>query len=133
MPLKVTIRGETFGFDNERYPLSEAIALEEKLGIPFHQWRTDLTQGSAKAMAGFVWLVLKRNGRDTTLEDIISGEYDLATSEVDIEEEGGPDPTPAPSPAPGGSTSGSSPSDSGSAPGSGTGSPSKRRSSSRNI
>lgn len=123
MPLKVTIRGEVFSFDNDRYPLSEAIALETKLGIPFHQWRADLAQGSAKAMAGFVWLVLKRAGRDTTLEDIISGAYDLATSEVDIEEEGGEDPTPAPSPAPGDSTSGSSPSDSGSDPGSGTGSP----------
>jgi hypothetical protein len=123
MPLKVTIRGEVFSFDNDRYPLSEAIALEEKLGIPFHEWRTSLATGSAKAMAGFVWLVLKRDGRDTTLEDIISGAYDLATSDVDIEDEGGPDPTPAPSPAPGASTSEPSPSDSGSAPGSGTGSP----------
>jgi hypothetical protein len=121
--LKVTIRGEVFSFDNERYPLSEAIALEEKLGIPFHEWRDALAEGSAKAMAGFVWLVLKRDGRDTTLEDIISGAYDLSTSDIDVEEEGGPDPTPAPSPAPGASTSGSSPSDSASAPGSGTGSP----------
>jgi hypothetical protein len=123
MPLKVTIRGECFSFDNERYPLSEAIALEEGLGVPFHEWRTGLAQGSAKSMAGFVWLVLKRNGQAVTLDDIISGAYDLATSDVDIEDEGGPDPTPAPSPAPGASTSGSSPSDSGSGPGSGTASP----------
>ena len=123
MPLKVTIRGEVFSFDNERYPLSEAIALETKLGMPFHEWRTGLGLGSAKSMAGFVWLVLKRDGRDVRLEDIISGAYDLDTSDVDIEEEGGEDPTEAPSPAPGASTSGSSPSDSESGPGSGTGSP----------
>lgn len=123
MPLKVTIKGEVFSYDHERYPLSEAIALEEKLGMPFHAWKSALATGSAKAMAGFVWLVLKRAGRDTTLEDIISGAYDLATRDIEIDEEGGEDPTPAPSPEPGSSTSGPSPSDSGSAPGSGTGSP----------
>jgi hypothetical protein len=121
--LKVTIKGEVYSFDHDRYPLSEAIELEEKLGMPFHEYRTGLQRGSAKAMAGFVWLVLKRNGRNTTFEDIVSGAYDLATNEVDLDEEGGPDPTEAPSPAPGASTSGSSPSDSESAPGSGTGSP----------
>ena len=123
MPLKVTIRGEVFSFDNERYPLSEAIALETKLDISFHEWRTGLIQGSAKSMAGFVWLVLKRAGRDTTLEDIISGAYDLATSDVDIEDEGGPDPTQAPLSTPGGSTSGPSPIGSPSGPGSGSTSP----------
>jgi len=121
--IKVVIKGEVFSFDHERYPLSEAIELEEGLGISFHEYRLGLQVGSAKSMAGFVWLVLKRDGRDTTLDDILSGAYELTTSEVVTEEEGGPDPTPAPSPAPGASTSGSSPSDSGSAPGSGTGSP----------
>ena len=123
MPLKVTIKGACYSFDNDRYPLSEAIALEEKLGIPFHEWRTSLTQGSAKAMAGFVWLVLKRDGQDVAWADILSGAYDLSTSDVDIEQEGGEDPTPAPSPPPGASTSEPSPSDSESAPGSGTASP----------
>ena len=75
--LKVTIKGEVYSFDNERYPLSEAIELEEKLGVPFHEWRAGLSFGSAKSMAGFVWLVLKRNGQDVKLEDIISGAYDL--------------------------------------------------------
>jgi len=121
--LKVMIKDARYSFDNERYPLSEAIALEEGLGIPFHEWRTGLAQGSAKSMAGFVWLVLKRDGQDVPLTDIISGAYDLATSDVEVEDEGGPDPTEVPSPAPAVSTSGSSPSDSGSAPGSGTGSP----------
>jgi len=122
--LKVTIKGEVYSFDGERYPLSEAIALEEKLGMPFHEWRNvALPNGSAKAMAGFAWLVLKRNGRDVPLEDIVSGAYDLSTSDIDIEQEGGEDPTGVPSPEPGSSTSEPSPSDSGSGPGSGSESP----------
>jgi hypothetical protein len=121
--LKVTIKGEVFSFDHERYPLSEAIELEEGLGISFHEYRLGLQVGSAKSMAGFVWLVLRRNGKDVPLDDILSGAYELMTSDVSSEEEGGPDPTPAPSPEPGDSTSGSSPSDSESVPGSGTGSP----------
>jgi hypothetical protein len=130
MPLlKVTINGEVFSFDNERYPISEAIELEEKLGMPFHAWKDGLDVGSAKALAGFVWLVFRRNGRDTTLEDIISGACDVAESDIRIELEGGEDPTEAPSPAPGSSTSEPSPSDSGSGPGSGTGSPSPSASS----
>jgi len=122
--LKVTVKGEVFSFDNERYPLSEAIELESKLGMPFHAWKTALASGSAKALAGFVWLVLRRNGRDVRWEDIVSGAYDLAESDVEIEEEGGEDPTGAPSPTGDGGISGPSPSDSGSGPGSGTGSPS---------
>ena len=88
-----------YPFDNERYPMSEAIELEEKLGVPFHKWKTDLADGSVKALAGFVWLVLKRNGQATPLEDIISGAYELSESDIEIEQEGGEDPTEAPSPA----------------------------------
>jgi len=125
-PLKVTIKGEVFPFDNERYPISEAIELESKLGMPFHAWKTALASGSAKALAGFVWLVLKRNGRDTSWEDIVSGAWDLAENDVEIEEEGGGDPTEVPSPTGDGSTSEPSPSDSGSGPGSGDTSPSPK-------
>jgi hypothetical protein len=119
--LKVTIKGEVYSFDGERYPVSEAIELEEKLGMSFHAWRAALGNGSVKALAGFVWLVLKRNGQGVPWQDIVTGAYELSDSDVDIEQEGGEDPTSPPSPAPGASTSGPSPSDSGSAPGSGTG------------
>ena len=119
--LKVTIKGVCYSFDGERYPVSEAIELEEKLGMSFHAWRAALGNGSVKALAGFVWLVLKRNGQGVPWQDIVTGAYELSDSDVDIEQEGGEDPTPAPSPAPGDSTSEPSPSDSGSGPGSGTG------------
>jgi hypothetical protein len=126
--LKVTINGAVYPFDNVRYQLSEAIELEEKLGMPFAEWQPALSRGSAKALAGFVWLVLKRNEvkageKDISLEDVISGAYELVESEIKIEQEGGEDPTEAPSPAGDGSSSEPSPSASASAPGSGTASP----------
>jgi hypothetical protein len=121
--LKVTIKGEVYSFDGERYPVSEAIELEEKLGMSFHAWRSALNSGSVKALAGFVWLVLKRNGQNVPWQDIVTGAYELSDSDVDIEQEGGEDPTGAPSSKPGGSTSEPSPSDSPSGPGSGSTSP----------
>jgi hypothetical protein len=118
--LKVTINGEVFPFDAERYPMSEAIGLEEKLGVPFHKWRADLASGSVKALAGFVWLVLRRNGQDVPWEDIVSGAYPLSDSDVNIEQEGGEDPTDPPSPADASSTSEPSPTPSGTGPGTST-------------
>jgi len=121
--LKVTVKGVVYPFDGERYPVSEAIELEEKLGMSFHAWRAALGNGSVKALAGFVWLVLKRNGQGVPWQDIVTGAYELSDSDVDIEQEGGEDPTAAPSNATGASTSEPSPSDSPSGPGSGSTSP----------
>jgi hypothetical protein len=121
MPLlKVTIHGTVYPFDNERYPVAEAIELEEKLGMPFHAWKVALADGSVKALAGFAWLVLKRNGQPVPWQDIVTGAYDLSESDIGIEQEGGEDPTGPPSPGDGSSTSGPSLSDSGSGPGNGT-------------
>src|SRR6266702_1598386 len=109
--VKVTIGGEVFSFDNERYPISEAIALEEGLDMTYGEWQGALPRGSAKALAGFVWLVLKRDGRETPLADILSGKFPLNEDDVRVEAEGGPDPTAAPpsSDATAGSGSGPSP------------------------
>ena len=110
--VKVTIGGQVHSFD-PKYPLSEAIELEEKLGIPFGEWQQAIAQGSAKAIAGYIWLVLRRNGKDVPLEDILSGEYPVDTSEINIEDEGGPAAADPPgegtSPQEGGSTSVHSP------------------------
>jgi hypothetical protein len=121
--VKVTINGETYSFDNERYPLNEAIALEEALGLPFGEWQRALPLGSAKALAGFVWLVLRRNERPVPLADIVSGKFALNDDDVTIEADGA-DPTPAPSGTGGPSTSAPSPTPTGSARGKSTGSPS---------
>jgi hypothetical protein len=123
--LKVTIKGECYPFDNEHYPLPEAIELEEKLGMTFGEWQLALPRGSAKALAGFVWLVLKRSDRDTALADILTGVFPLDENDVLIEAEGAdePGPTEAPSAEPGPNISPDSPSISESGPGNGTGSP----------
>ena len=118
--VKITINGEIYSFDDERYPLTEAIELEKQLGMPFYQYKVGLGQGSALSMAGFVWLVLKRNGKDVPMEDILSGAYEVIEGDVEIKREGGEDPTEAESPTGDGPTSGSSPSGSGSGRGSGT-------------
>jgi hypothetical protein len=130
---KVTIKGEVFSFDDGRFPMTEAIELEENLGTPFYLWKINLYRGSAKAAAGLVWLVFRREGRDTEMKDILSGAYELMADEVEFEPEGtapegtapegGGDPTEVPSPSPARSTSARSRKPSGSGPGSGTSSP----------
>jgi len=121
--LKVTINGEVFGFDPVRKPMSEALAIENALKIPYAQYEEGLRDGSARSVAGFIWLVWRRNGRDVPLADILSGavDIDLGTLEIEPEEgEAGPTiPAPAASPSTGEDTSASSPKSSESARGSG--------------
>jgi hypothetical protein len=115
--IKVTIGGEVYSFDNEHYPLAEAIELERGLGVPFGVWRAGLSSGSALSVAGFAWLVLKRGGRDVPLADIMSGKFPLNDDDITVELEGGDDaegPTrPGSQP---GEMSGSGPSPSSTAP-----------------
>ena len=103
------MKGEVFPFDNEHYPLAEAIELEAGLGMLFGEWQRNLALGSAKAAAGLAWLALKRNGRDVPLADILSGKFELDTSDIDAELEGEPDPT-LPAASAGDSGNGSAPS-----------------------
>lgn len=124
---KIAIRGEVFSFE-DRYPLAEAIALEEALGMSFGAWDAGMKSGSAKSLAAYVWLVLKRNGRDVPLADILSGKYPLDVEDVtDGEDAAGPDPTEPPpsSPGTGDDTSESSPISSDTGPGTLTSSPSE--------
>jgi hypothetical protein len=95
--VKVTIRGETYSFD-PRYPMSEAIALEEGLGWTFGEWQAQLGAGSARAMCGYLWLVLRRNGQDVPLQDLLSGKFELGADDFEIEDEdaAAPDPTGSP-------------------------------------
>jgi hypothetical protein len=106
--LKVTIKGEVFSFDR-RYPLAEAIEIEEQLGMSFGKFQDDLSAGYARAYAAFAWVVMHRNGRDVPLADILSGKFDLALDEVIIEEEGEQPPGPPRSPTTSGDGSPPSP------------------------
>lgn len=110
--LKITIDGETYLYDETSQPLSEGIELEEGLGMSYGAYQAGITAESAKAMAGFVWSVLKRNGRDVKLADILTGEYPVNMAAITMAEEGGENPTgdaPPSSPATSGPTSASSP------------------------
>lgn len=98
--VKVTINGEVYPFDSDHYPLAEAIELEEGLGMDFAEWEQKLTRGSAKAIAGYVWLVLRRNDQDVPLADVLSGAYAVDTREITIDADDAAGPTTPPS-APG--------------------------------
>jgi hypothetical protein len=120
---KVTINGEVFGYDISRKPMSEALAIENGLKCRYVDWENDLQAGSARAMCGFIWLVWRRDGRDVSLDDILSGKVEIDLGSLNVEaDEGEEDPTgplppPARSPATGGSTSARSPKSSTSARG----------------
>lgn len=99
---KVTINGEMFDFDQRQRPMLEALTIEDKLKIPYAEWETQLQKGSVKALAGFVWMVWHRDGRDVTIEQILDGTAAVNLAEVNIEaDEGDADPTiPTPVPSP---------------------------------
>jgi len=98
---KVTINGEMFDFDQTKRPMLEALTIEDKLKCRYADWETDLQGGSARALCGFIWMVWHRDGRDISLEDILSGNVDVNLAEVNIEADEGDadaDPTVPPSP-----------------------------------
>jgi hypothetical protein len=86
---KVTINGEVFSFDLTRKPMSEALAIEHALGCRYADWETDMLGGSARALCGFIWLVWRRDGRDTELADILSGKVDIDLGGLEVELEPG--------------------------------------------
>lgn len=95
--MKVTVNGEKFDFDTSRKPMSELLAIENGLHCTYSQWEADMQAGSARAMCGFIWLVWRRDGRDVKLADMLSGEVDFDTADLDIEpDEGDADPTTLP-------------------------------------
>ena len=79
---KITIGGETFDYDGQRQPMSEALAIEEVYGRRYAEWQTDLAAGSAKAYCVLAWLVWRREGRDVPFEDIIGGKVDFDLGEM---------------------------------------------------
>jgi len=94
---KVTINGEVFEWDGSRKPLSEALLLEDGLKCRYADWETDLQAGSARALAGFIWLVWRRNGREEDLGKILSGETEIDLDGLSIEaDEGEAGPTRPP-------------------------------------
>ena len=97
---KVTIAGEVYEYDFTRQPLAEMLALEKALGTTYGQWSSDRQAGSARALAGLIWLVWRRNGREVDFADIESGKVPLDLADFSIEDAGeDPGPTSPPTEA----------------------------------
>ena len=80
--MKLVINGEAFDYDMGSRPLSEAIAIEKAWGRRYAEWQQEWTAGSAEAWAVLVWVVLRREGRDVPLEDILEGKFDFDYNEL---------------------------------------------------
>jgi len=91
---KVRINGEHFEYDPNRKLMAEMLALEEATSIPYGQWESGLQAGSAKALAGLVWLMWHRAGREVPFGDITSGAVEVNLAEIAFESDEPPDPTP---------------------------------------
>jgi hypothetical protein len=102
---KVVINGETFDFDGQKQPMSEALAIEHVYKRRYAEWQSDLQAGSARAFAVLAWLIWRREGRDVPFEDIIEGRVDFDLVEMlesmaeSAAAEGAPDPTGQSAPA----------------------------------
>ena len=79
---KIVIAGETFDYDGQKQPMSEALAIEELYGKRYAQWQDDLWAGSARAMCVLAWLIWRRDGRDVAYSDIIDGKADFDLAEM---------------------------------------------------
>jgi hypothetical protein len=97
---KVHINGESFAYDRSHKPLSEMMALERALAIPYAQWEADLTAGSARALAAFCWLIWRRDGRDVPFADIESGAVEIDYNSIEFELDGDQKPEAETDPTP---------------------------------
>jgi hypothetical protein len=111
---KIRINGEMFEFNRDHRPMAEMLELEEATGLAYGEWESGLNRGTAKSLAALAWLMWKRDGRDVSFADIVSGKTELNLGSLAIEDDDGePDPMTAPaakgaSPTTGPSTSGRS-------------------------
>ena len=106
---KVSINGEHFEYDFSSQPLAEMLALEKALGVTYGQWSSDRQAGSARALAGLIWLIWRRNGREVDFADIESGAVPVDLADFGIEDAGeAPGPTTSPSGPEASPTTGSS-------------------------
>ena len=97
---KVRIGEERFDYDFNSQPLSEMLALEKALGTTYGQWSADRQAGSARAIAGLIWLIWLRNGRTVDFADIESGKVPMDLADWEIEDTGeAPGPTSPPTEA----------------------------------
>jgi hypothetical protein len=80
--VKIVIGGETFDYDMDSRPMSEAIAIERAWGRRYAEFQQELASGSAEGWAVLAWAVWRRNGRDVPLADILDGKVDFDHTEM---------------------------------------------------
>lgn len=80
--MKITISGEAFEYDSDRYLMSEALAIEKAWGRRYSEFQHELAVGSAEAWAVLAWAVWRRNGREVELQDILDGKVDFDYTEM---------------------------------------------------
>jgi hypothetical protein len=80
--VKITIGGETFDYDMDSRPMSEAIAIERAWGRRYAEFQQELAAGSAEGWAVLAWAVWRRSGRDVPLQDILDGKVDFDHTEM---------------------------------------------------
>jgi hypothetical protein len=80
--VKITIGGETFDYDLDSRPMSEALAIEKAWGRRYAEFQHEVAAGSAEGWAVLAWAVWRRNGRDVQLQDILDGKVDFDHTEM---------------------------------------------------
>ena len=86
----ITVDGTQYEFDQDKFMLSEATAIEKVCGCTFQEWGERLQKGSMEAIQALVWIVQKRVNPELRFKDV---DFPLASIEI-VEDE--PDPTDPP-------------------------------------
>ncbi len=89
---KVWINEELFADEGET-GMADAVALEEATGMTYAGWQIALSEGSAKALAAYAWLLWRRAGKTVAFGDVMSGEVPLNLESLRFE---AADPEPEP-------------------------------------
>lgn len=80
--MKIVIGGETFDYDMDSRPMSEAIAIERAWGRRYAEFQQELAAGSAEGWAVLAWAIWRRSGREVPLADILEGKVDFDHTEM---------------------------------------------------
>ncbi len=88
--MKITVDGQQYEFDQDRFMLSEARAIEKVCGVTFKEWGDLLSGGSMEALAALVWIVQKRENPELRFSDV-----DFPVGSVTVEDESEDPPVPS--------------------------------------
>ena len=82
--MKFTINGEAFdsSWDFGHVSMSDALAIEKVANRRYVEWEMEFLGGSAEALAAFVVLTWRRDGREVELKNILNGSVELDFSET---------------------------------------------------